>query len=233
MARLVRHHKLDIVEFAAWEAMETSNGSEAVAWLDRLGPTTRLNDPAIVRKSDEIFATILSDPAVTATAVVAAGSRAEVHGDLATAEKLYRRALKMEPGLWVAQNNLAITILHRSGYPKEATQYGSAAVKLQPKHATLRDTLAQAESEAGNAKAAADDEFVAIQLDPDDPRWRVCRARALLPARVGTDRGSLRPGGPWAARIRMTFSSMARRRRRPGSCRATTASSAAAATIGS
>jgi predicted Zn-dependent protease len=181
-------------------ALEISNGSEAVAWLDRLGPTimpnaigektalaqsydllgTRLNDPAIVRKSDEIFAGILSDPAVTATAVVAAGSRAEVHGDLTTAEKLYRRALKMEPGLWVAQNNLAITIVHRGGDPKEASEYVSAAVKLQPKQATLRDTLAQAQSEAGDAKAAADSELLAIQLDPDDPRWRVRRAKYLF-----------------------------------------------------
>lgn len=181
-------------------ALEIPDGSQAVAWLDRISPVlaaatieertflaqlfdvlgSRLNDPAISQKSTELFAGIVADPHATAAALFAAGAQAEQHSDFADAEKFYRRALSLDPSLWAAHNNLAMVLLRLGKDPKEAADHVASAVSLQPHQATLRDTLAQVKYGSGNAKAAADAERLAILLDPDDPRWHVRLAKYLL-----------------------------------------------------
>lgn len=181
-------------------AVGIPDGAQAMAWMDRIahdiapgaiGERTylaqfydqlgsRLNDPAATRKSNELFAAIVADPHAPPAALFAAGSQAEGHSDFATAEKLYRRALGLDPSLWAAHNNLAMVLMREGKDSKEAADQIAIAVRLQPRQATLRDTLAQVQSGAGHFKEAADAERLAILIDPDDPRWHVRLAKYLL-----------------------------------------------------
>lgn len=181
-------------------ALDIPEGAKALEWLKRISAAitadqmgerialaetydllgSRLNEPEVTQTSTEMFSGLMADPHVTPLAMLAAAGQAERHSDLTTAESLYRRALSVDPNLWIAHNNLAMILLRRQEDPKQAAEHIAAAVRLQPHQATLRDTFAQVQAGSGNAKAAADAERLALQLDPDDPRWRVRLAKYLF-----------------------------------------------------
>jgi predicted Zn-dependent protease len=181
-------------------ALEIPSTIEATAWLDRVAAILppdaigehvgvaemydhlgqRRNAQALIEKSTSLFGQITNDPKVDAVALMAAGAQAERRNDVKSAETYYRRALAMNNGLWVANNNLAMLLIRSNAAKNEAVAFAAAAVQAQPRAATVRDTLAEAQASAGNPKAAAEAEQLAIRLDPDNIKWRVRLARYLL-----------------------------------------------------
>jgi predicted Zn-dependent protease len=175
---------------------------QAVSWVDRLGeivphhaPQERvmlaeaydqlgisLGDARLTSLASEIYAQLASDPKAPAVVVLATAARAERHADLGSAEALYRRAIALDPSLWIAQNNLAMLIVNRGGNAKEAAPFAAAAARLQPRQPAVRDTLADIEHKAGDLKGAADSENAAVRLDPDNIKWKVRFAQYVLDA---------------------------------------------------
>ncbi len=101
---------------------------------------------------------------------------------MANAEKYYRRTLALNPANWIANNNLAMLILNRNGDPKEALALAQAASKSQPRLANPYDTLAQAQSRAGEPKSAVVTIKTALQLEPDNLAFHVRFAQYCLDA---------------------------------------------------
>lgn len=193
---------------AAWRvrflqvAGQIADRREAVRWVDRLAEIvphdaireremiaeaydalgTMLADSKLTNIATEIYSGLLAGNVAPADILVAAASRAERYGDHATAETLYRRALAVDPNLWVADNNLAMLIVNRGGDAKEAATFAEAAARLSPRQPAVRDTLADVQFKAGNAKSAADSENAAMRLDPDNVKWKVRFAQYVLAA---------------------------------------------------
>lgn len=181
-------------------AAEIPDVAQAAAWIDRVVPSIpadaviervtlaealgqlgiRAKDPAITQRSTDAFAALTADPKAAPEVLLAAATAAERRSDWAGAEPLYRRALALNPKLWIAQNNLAMLIVRRRGNAAEAASLASAAARLQPRQPTVLDTLAQVEAEAGNPSAAAKAEQSALQLDPDNVKWRVRLTQFLV-----------------------------------------------------
>jgi predicted Zn-dependent protease len=166
-------------EIPADAVMERVAFAEA---YDRLGydRSGKQTSPELVKKSSELFAGVAADPKATAVAILAAAAQAERAGDVAAAEAFYRRALALDDKLVPAHNNLAMLIARRGGPPQEAVSHAAAAVKLEPRQATLHDTLAFAQSKAGDLNAAATCMSTAVNLEPDNAKWRVRLAQYLL-----------------------------------------------------
>ena len=98
------------------------------------------------------------------------------------AELCYRRALKLQPDLTPAQNNLAM-LLSRSGRPtavKEAVAIASAAARQYPRNANLLDTLAHTYQASGDLPAALDSISNAIALSPDNLDFRLTQIEWLI-----------------------------------------------------
>jgi tetratricopeptide (TPR) repeat protein len=173
---------------------------QAVHWIDRLAEIVprdastervmlaevydqlgmRLPDSKLTGLATEMYAELAADPKAAATVIVAAASHAERHGDPATAESLYRRALQLDSNLWKADNNLAMLIVNRGGDSREAAQFAAAAARLQPRQPAVLDTLADVQRKAGDLKAAAVSEKAAVLLDPDNVKWKIRFAQYLL-----------------------------------------------------
>jgi predicted Zn-dependent protease len=140
----------------------------------------RLNDPALREKAWNDLKQIGDGAKTAPVLMMAKAAQAERSGDLQSAEALYRKTIAADPTLWVAHNNLAMLILKRNGDVKEALQLAQAAAKLQPRVAAVHDTLARAESKAGDSQSAAKVMQSAIQLEPDKTEWRVMLAQYQL-----------------------------------------------------
>jgi Tfp pilus assembly protein PilF len=180
--------------------LEIPDPQEAQAWLEHLDGVTpedglaervmiaevyesigrRSNDKALIQKGFEKIQRAAAHPRATAITFLAAGAQAERVGDMSAAEAFYRRALGMDPNLWVAHNNLAMLIYRRGGDAKEAMEHASAALKLQPYNASVNDTYAQIALKSGDFKQAAASMRESTKLDPDSPKWRIRLARYLM-----------------------------------------------------
>lgn len=150
---------------------------------DRLGydRSGKAANPELVRKASEMLARAAAHPKATAITFLAAAGQAERAGDVEAAEGFYRRALALNDNLLPAHNNLAMLIARRTGGNlTEAAAHAAAAVKLQPRQATLHDTLAFVQSKAGDPKAAAASMTTAVSLEPEIVKWRVRLAQYLL-----------------------------------------------------
>ena len=181
-------------------ALEYADASEAAQWLDRLGGiipaaaiderlmlaemydrlAKRTNDPGLSQKATEIYGQVAGDPKTGAVALLAAGYRAESHGDPRSAEALYRRAIAADSTLFIARNNLAMLLVKNGGNLSEAQQLALDAIKAQPRIPGIRDTLAFVQAKARNFRGAAESERLAIELEPDNLTWRVHQATYLL-----------------------------------------------------
>ncbi|MEM6459252.1 MAG: tetratricopeptide repeat protein [Planctomycetota bacterium] len=101
-----------------------------------------------------------------------AGTMAEIDRELDTAERHYRRALALEPGLAPAANNLAMVLADGGGDLDEALAFARAAVAAAPEDPNYHDTLAHVLRRAGRLDEARAAIQRAIDLDPGNPQWR-------------------------------------------------------------
>jgi len=191
---------------AAWRvrilqvAGQIPDRHQTVKWIDHLGeiiphdaPQERvmlaesydqlgvlLTDAKLTSLAGEMYGELASDSKASAMVLTAVANRAERHGDPTTAEAIYRRAIKLDPDSWRAQNNLAMLIVGRGGDAKEAAVFAAAAARLQPRQPAVRDTLAEIQQKAGDLTAAAESEHAAVRLDPDNVKWKIRFAQYLL-----------------------------------------------------
>ena len=183
-------------------ALEVPDGATATQWLDRLAAVTnpaeidqnlalaeaydklgdRVNSPQLREKSKAMFRQLAERPEVTGVVLQAAGAQAERTNDRPAAEAYYRRAIALDATLVIAHNNLANLLAVKGGDVAEATRLQSAALALQPRAATLYDTMAFIRSTAGDAAGAASNMRTAVALEPDIAKWRVRLAQYLLDA---------------------------------------------------
>lgn len=98
--------------------------------------------------------------------------------DLVGAERLYQKALALQPMNAVALNNLAL-VLDRRGRP-EAVDYAQRAFKALGDSAAIMDTLAMLKSKAGEHEQALTLQRRALQLEPDNAALRLGLGRILL-----------------------------------------------------
>lgn len=90
----------------------------------------------------------------------------------AGAEENYRRALAHNPGLAVANNNLAMLLVNQGNAIEDALHFAQEAVAQAPENANYRDTLAQVYASAGDFDAAITALRKAAELEPQEPKWR-------------------------------------------------------------
>jgi tetratricopeptide (TPR) repeat protein len=89
----------------------------------------------------------------------------EAHNNVAEAEKDYRKALEITPGLPIAANNLAWLLTQNGGNLDEALQLASAAVAKNPTVAGFCDTLGFVYLKKGLYSPAATQFKKAVALD--------------------------------------------------------------------
>jgi predicted Zn-dependent protease/DNA-binding SARP family transcriptional activator len=147
---------------------------------DQVGSNSRPPRPELIAQAQKWFQSVTDDPKAGVPQLLAAASSFDRHGDAATADKLYRRVLSLDPNQAIAQNNLAVLLGRGKGNMQEAQALAIAATKTAPMQPAFQDTLAEVQARSGNARAAAQAERVASDLDPDNPRWRIRLANYLL-----------------------------------------------------
>jgi Tfp pilus assembly protein PilF len=131
------------------------------------------NEPSFFDRSRELIEKLMARPGASGTVFLARGILYEREKDPAGAEAVYRKALSLQPDLFVAMNNLAMCLVRRKGDMKEAADLASKAIQLRPNVAALYDTLAVVQAQAGDYKSAAANMREAIRLEPDALKWRV------------------------------------------------------------
>ena len=108
------------------------------------------------------------------------GLIAREQDDITTAEAAFRQVLKAEPNSPQVLNNLAMVLVTRGGSAlSEAEQLAVRATELQPEDANLLDTLAIVRLRRGKLDEAIQSITRAIQLEPDNPAWRLTQADIL------------------------------------------------------
>ncbi len=100
------------------------------------------------------------------------GTIYELAGDTRRAEAAYREAVKRDRTRLVALNNLAM-ILVNAGKAEEALPLATALVRMRPRSAEARDTLAAAHRRLGALTAALREFEHARDLEPTNARWAV------------------------------------------------------------
>jgi len=101
-------------------------------------------------------------------ALAIAQERAEKFSE---AEENYTLALKIDPSLTAARNNLAMRYISENKNLNDALALAEQAVKEAPRNANCLDTLAQAQAALGNYDAAIQSLNTAVELEPDNPQW--------------------------------------------------------------
>ena len=109
-------------------------------------------------------------------------AKAQQTAEQQLAEKFYRAALAKDPNLWLAQNNLAMLLVHRDGDLAEALRLAKAAAKLQPANPAVLDTLAQVQAKLRDYTSAIETVRHAILLEPDQGKWRIRLAQYQMAA---------------------------------------------------
>ncbi len=95
-------------------------------------------------------------------------------GQYRDGETLYRATLDRNPSAWLAQNNLATLIAHRSPTDqREALQRYEEAIRLNPNDGMLRDNLATTLAELGRLPEALEQQREAVRLSPRYPTAHV------------------------------------------------------------
>jgi tetratricopeptide (TPR) repeat protein len=106
----------------------------------------------------------------------------QTHGDLPTAQRLYRRALQVDPRLAVSMNNLAALLADQGGDLAEAQALAAAAIESSPDTAAFYDTLGHINAKRRQFGPAAQSLNKAVELQPGNCAYRVRLAGALLEA---------------------------------------------------
>ncbi|HEX3356841.1 MAG TPA: tetratricopeptide repeat protein [Tepidisphaeraceae bacterium] len=100
-------------------------------------------------------------------------------GDLAAAESLYRKAVKLDPHLPDALNNLAYILLERGEDLNEAKDLVSRAIATQPNTAAFHDTLARIDEKLDNRDQSLAEFQEALRLDPANLAAHIGLTRVL------------------------------------------------------
>ncbi len=90
-------------------------------------------------------------------------------GDFDAAVRDYQRVLQLQPGLFDAQVNLAVALVHLNRFD-EGIRYYQAALKSQPANTAVRMNLALALYKKGDFAAAAEELSSVQKQQPADPR---------------------------------------------------------------
>jgi tetratricopeptide (TPR) repeat protein len=98
------------------------------------------------------------------------------------AEQAYRRAIRQDPQLAIAKNNLAMILAQRGGDLHEAMELAQFACAQtdHPQRARFLDTLAFVQAKTGEYDRAAATWKQAIELEPNNLTWRIRRTQALI-----------------------------------------------------
>lgn len=186
------------IRFAA-EKLDPKVGS---AWLARLEPWARAGSVqelcqaadawAILSSrsagqleyathAERLFAEIEQNPSASGVAIEHAGVFAERSGNIDEAIALYRHAIALDPHESVALNNLAVILANRGQARdgEEAGQCAAAALRAHPDAPELLDTLAFVNAKARDYPPAIRAMARAIELEPENMRWRVGLAQLL------------------------------------------------------
>lgn len=183
----------------AAEKLEPKIGA---SWLERLEPWTRAGSteelcqladawailssrspdgPEYARQAERLFTEIERLPTASAAVIEHAGVFAERSGDIEKAITLYRRAIALDPREGVAWNNLAVILANRGQARDgaEAVQCAAAALRAHPDEPELLDTLAFVNAKAHDFPQAVRAMSRAVELEPENLRWRVGLAQLL------------------------------------------------------
>jgi tetratricopeptide (TPR) repeat protein len=115
----------------------------------------------------------------TAEQLVSLGSLSDLQHNPADAERCYRRALRLNPGFVIAQNNLA-ELLAKSNRLDEALNLAiEAAAADHPNHADFMETLASVQEQRGQYEEAIATLHAALKFAPNHLVCEVTLARVL------------------------------------------------------
>lgn len=105
-------------------------------------------------------------------ALYALGSRLKEEGDLAGAERSFRRVVELDPDLPDPHHSLGV-IVHMQGRAKEAIQHYKAAIALDPCFAQALYNLANASVQEGMPREATEYARAVLRCDPAhaDAHW--------------------------------------------------------------
>jgi tetratricopeptide (TPR) repeat protein len=186
--------RLDVAEATVWlERMEdsagTGSGSAQAADLATLADAWALlslrppGDKTASTHATALFRKVLESPDAAAAVLERAGAFAERSGETSQAIALYRRAIAADADRAIALNNLAMLLSSRelkAADVSEAIRCAEAAVRAKPQEPEFLDTLSIVMARAGNSPAAIQAMSRAVQIDPENVRWRVGLAQLLL-----------------------------------------------------
>jgi tetratricopeptide (TPR) repeat protein len=180
------------------DAERLGDAASATAWLrtcGRLAPSTpetqltlarawggaweRYRSPELLAGARKVIAEIVASPAAGADVHFLSATLSLQNGEIDAARSGYAEALKRDPNLHEARNNLAY-LLTDAGQVKEAVEEAKKAVAGAPKNANYRDTLARALRRAREFEEARKVLNEAVLLEPTNPEWRANLAETLV-----------------------------------------------------
>ena len=135
---------------------------------------------------------VLEDPDATAKAWFMRGVMADQDRDLPVAEACYRSALKLEPLMHVAKNNLAMILVREPRTVSEALRLAQEAVSAMPTSSNYLDTLATAQALGKDYEKAIASLRAAVSLEPENPKWKLNLAELLEDAGRGDEANRIR-----------------------------------------
>lgn len=140
---------------------------------------SRLGDPALIARARVLIDQATQAADAPAVAWFLRGQIADLAGDLASAEESYRQVLRLEPGMALAQNNLAMVLATRGRDLDEAISLARSANASMPGNLNLQDTLARVLSRAGRHDEALSTIERTIESDRQNPKWLITKADLL------------------------------------------------------
>ena len=139
----------------------------------------RLNDTDARQLAHDLLKGLVDHKELGPDPLVMLASMDSDAGDYASAEDLYRRALKMNENIPDALNNLAYLVLQRNGDLKEAKTFATRAIALAPNVGAYHDTLARIDEKLDIPDQAQSEFAEALRLDPANLDARIGLSRTL------------------------------------------------------
>lgn len=108
----------------------------------------------------------------TAAILFLRGVIAEQDNHLPLAQSCYERALKLNPRMALAANNLAVILGSQPNSIAEAIRFAKLAVSEQPQRPPFIETLAQIQFNSGHREEAITNMTKVVDLAPESAKWR-------------------------------------------------------------
>jgi Tfp pilus assembly protein PilF len=142
----------------------------------------RSNRSELRKTAREKIEQVLELPEATAEIWFIRGALAEQDHDWELATASYRAALERDADLHAAKNNLAMMLAMKGDDLQEALDLAHAAVKSLPTRADYLDTLSNVQAKLKDYDQAIANLRSAVQLQPDQPKWKARLAKLLAEA---------------------------------------------------